>query len=104
MAEKTVSAGMYLLVYLALMVLLAATVGAAYLHLGNLTVVAAVGIAIVKATLIILYFMHIRVGSRNLWVFAVVGFLWLAILLTLGMTDYLSRGWVPAPTVWEPGK
>ena len=101
MAERTVSMGMYLVVYLALMALLAATVGAAYLHLGNFTIVAAVGIAVVKATLIILYFMHIRFGGRNLWVFAVVGFLWLAILLTLGMTDYLSRGWLAVPRGWE---
>jgi cytochrome c oxidase subunit 4 len=101
MAEKSVSAGMYFVVYVALMVLLGVTIGAAYFHLGNMTIVAAVGIAVVKACLIILYFMHIRFSGRTRWVFAVVGFLWLAILLTLGMTDYLSRGWLPSPTGWE---
>jgi cytochrome c oxidase subunit IV len=101
MTERSVSVGMYWIVYVALMALLAVTIGAAYFHLGNMTIVAAVGIAVVKATLIILYFMHIRFSGRSRWVFAVVGFLWLAILLTLGMTDYLSRGWLPTPGGWE---
>ena len=101
MAGRTISVGMYVLVYVVLMALLAATVGAAYLHLGNLTIVAALTIAVAKTSLILLYFMHIRFSGRRLWVFAVVGFLWLAILLTLAMTDYLSRGWIPLPTGWE---
>ena len=101
MQEKAVSVGMYLVIYVALMALLAATVGAAYLHLGNMTVVAAVAIAAVKACLIILYFMHIRFSGRTRWVFAVVGFLWLAILFSLAMTDYLSRGWLGVPKGWE---
>ena len=48
----------------------AATVGAAYLHLGNLTIVAALTIAVAKTSLILLYFMHIRFSGRRLWVFA----------------------------------
>jgi len=101
MAGRTISVGMYVLVYVVLMALLAATVGAAYLHLGNLTIVAALTIAVAKTSLILVYFMHIRFSGRRLWVFAVVGFLWLAILLTLAMTDYLSRGWLPLPAGWE---
>jgi cytochrome c oxidase subunit 4 len=98
---ESVMARKYVVVYVVLMGLLAATVGAAYLHLGNLTIVAALTIAVAKTSLILLYFMHIRFSGRRLWVFAVVGFLWLAILLTLAMTDYLSRGWIPLPTGWE---
>ena len=48
-------------------------------------------IAVAKAVLIILFFMHIRYGRKLTWVFAGAGFFWLAILLVLAMTDYATR-------------
>ena len=51
-------------------------------------------VATLKATLVILYFMHVRWSSRLTWVVAASGFFWLLIMFSFTMTDYLSRGWV----------
>ncbi len=84
----------YYVVYGALLVLLLLTVAVAQLHLGAFGIILALTIAIGKAVLVLLYFMHLRQSSRLTWVFAAAGFAWLMILLALTMTDYLSRGWV----------
>jgi cytochrome c oxidase subunit 4 len=47
-----------------------------------------------KATLVVLFFMHVRWGTRLTWVIAASGFFWLLILFGLTMQDYLTRGWV----------
>ena len=52
-------------------------------------------IACTKATLVVLFFMHVRWSSRLTWVVAGAGFVWLLLLFGLGMSDYISRGWVP---------
>jgi cytochrome c oxidase subunit 4 len=85
----------YLIVYIVLMALLAATVTAWYFNLGPLGILLGDMIGIVKATLIILYFMHVRYSSKMVWVIAAAGFIWLAILIGLTLSDYLSRGWLP---------
>ena len=102
MSEQIISTRVYYSIYIALLVLLALTIRVAYVHLGYLNVVAAMTIAVLKAVLIILYFMHIRYSSRLTWVFAGAGFFWLGILLVLSMTDFLTRGWLPLPSGWEP--
>jgi cytochrome c oxidase subunit 4 len=101
MAEHIVEKKTYCSVFVALMVLLAATVSISYVHLGRLNVFAALTIAAIKATLIILYFMHVRYSSRLLWIFVGVGFFWLGILFALTFSDVLTRGWLPLPTGWE---
>jgi cytochrome c oxidase subunit 4 len=52
-------------------------------------------IGIVKATIIILFFMHVRYSSKMVWVIAAAGFVWLLILVGLTLTDYFSRTWLP---------
>jgi cytochrome c oxidase subunit 4 len=91
MTEHSVEKKVYVRVFVALMALLAATVGVAYLHFGRLNVLAALTIAVIKALLIILYFMHLRYSSRILWIFAGAGFFWLLILFGLTFGDYLTR-------------
>ena len=86
---------MYYGVFTALMVGTALTVAAAFVDLGLLNNVVMLGIAITKATLVVLYFMHVRWSSRLTWVIAASGFFWLLILFGLTMQDYLTRGWVP---------
>ena len=85
---------MYYLVFLALMVGTALTVGAAFVDMGALNNVVMLGIAITKATLVVLFFMHVRWGTRLTWVVAASGFFWLLILFGLTMQDYLTREWV----------
>lgn len=71
--------------------LLVLTVGAAYLNLGPLNTPVAFAISLAKAALILLYFMELRVADGLMRLFAVAGFFWLAIMLTLAMSDYLTR-------------
>jgi cytochrome c oxidase subunit 4 len=81
----------YFLIYGVLMALLVVTLAAALLHLGAFNVVVALAIAVTKAILIILYFMHVKIGTRLTWIFASAAFLWLAIFLGFTFNDYLSR-------------
>jgi cytochrome c oxidase subunit 4 len=85
---------MYYLVFLALIVGTGLTVAAAKMDMGPLNNVVMLVIACTKATLVILFFMHVRWSSRLTWVVAVSGFFWLLILFSLGMSDYMSRGWI----------
>jgi len=84
---------LYFMVYLALMALLVLTILVSLLDVGALGLVLALSIAVVKAVLVILYFMHLRYTSPLTWLFAAAGFAWLAILMVLLMSDYLSRSW-----------
>jgi len=85
---------MYYGVFLALLVGTALTVGAAFIDMGAMNNVVMLGIAITKALLVILFFMHVRWSSRLTWVVVASGFFWLLILFGITMTDYLTRGWV----------
>jgi cytochrome c oxidase subunit IV len=87
----------YYAIFGALMVLTAITVGVAFIHLGSLNFPVALAIAITKATLVILFFMHVKYSSRLTKMIVGMAFFFLAILLTLTMTDYLSRGWWASP-------
>jgi len=90
-----VSIKLYAAIFAALLLLTLSTTGMAFVDLGgDLNALVAVAIAIVKALLVILFFMHVRYSSRLTWVFVGAGFFWLLILLTLTMTDPLARGWL----------
>jgi cytochrome c oxidase subunit IV len=102
MSETIVSRGTYLVVWVALLVLLAATVAISYVQLGVLNIVATIAIAAIKALIIIMYFMHVRYGPRLVWVFVGAGFFWLAIMFTLAFGDYYTRIYMPMPTDWKP--
>jgi cytochrome c oxidase subunit 4 len=86
---------LYFGVFGILMVGTALTVLVAFYDLGPLNNVMMLTIASVKAMFVILYFMHVRWSSRLTWVVVASGFVWLLIMFTFTMTDYLSRGWVP---------
>ena len=94
MSDHVAPKGMYYLVFIALIVGTGLTVAAAEVDLGALNNVAMLAIACTKALLVILFFMHVRWSTRLTWVVVASGFFWLLILFGLGMTDYMSRGWV----------
>lgn len=79
-------------IWLTLLVLLFATWGAAQFDLGSFNIVAALAIAVAKMLLVILFFMHVRYTTRLTWLFVAAGFLWLLIMITLTLGDYLTRG------------
>jgi cytochrome c oxidase subunit 4 len=83
-----------LVVYALLMLLAALTTGLAYADLAAWSFVAAMLIAGGKATLVILYFMHVRYGTRMTWVFAGVGVYFVGILFVLTLNDVLTRPWL----------
>ena len=85
---------MYVAVFLALMVGTGLTVAAAFVDMGAMNNVVMLGIAGIKATLVILFFMHVRWSTRLTWVVVMSGFFWLCILFGVGMTDYMTRGWI----------
>jgi len=84
----------YILIFLALMVGTALTVAAAFVDLGAFNDAVALTIAVIKATLVVLFFMHVRGSSRMTKLTIVAGFLWLAILIGLTLSDYFSRGFL----------
>jgi cytochrome c oxidase subunit IV len=86
---------MYYMVFGALILGTILTVAAAKVDMGALNNIVMLAIACTKASLVILFFMHVRWSSRLTWVVAMAGFFWLLILFGIGMSDYMSRGWVP---------
>jgi cytochrome c oxidase subunit IV len=82
----------YYAIFGALMVLTAVTVGVAFINLGRFNFPVALAIAITKATLVILFFMHVKYSSRLTKLFVGMAFFFLFVLFGLTMTDYLSRG------------
>jgi cytochrome c oxidase subunit 4 len=84
-------------IFVILLVLLFATVGAAYLPLGWLHVPIAMTIATAKAVLIVLFFMHLLYSHRLTMIISVASFLWLAIMVALTLNDYWTRGVLHIP-------
>ena len=84
----------YYTVYVLLVVLMLMTVGASYVNMGGaLNNIVAMTIATIKAALVVLFFMQVKMGTRLTWVWASIGFIWLIVLFgTLG--DYITRNWI----------
>jgi len=90
-AEHIVSPKIYAAVLTALLVGTVLTVEAAKVDLGRLNIVAALAIATIKMTLVILFFMHGKYSPRRTKLVIVAGFFWLAIMLGLTLADYSTR-------------
>ncbi len=101
MSQRIIPPKIYYRVFIALILLTLATTGIAYLDLRFLNPVAAVTIAVCKASLVVLFFMHVRYSVRLTWVFICAGLLWLTILIGLTLCDVLTRNWLPAPPPWS---
>ena len=97
--EHVTPLGVYFGIFGALMALSAITVAVAWVDLGTLNVLVALGVAVLKATLVVLYFMHLKYSSKLTWIVLGAGLFWLAILLSITMVDYLTRGWMVSPTI-----
>jgi cytochrome c oxidase subunit IV len=97
MAEHIVTKKQYSLVFGALLLLTFVTTAVGMMDLGRLNVVVALVIAVIKAMLVVLFFMHIYWSTKLTRVVVVSGLAWLALLLWLTLTDVLSRGWLGFP-------
>src|SRR5215208_3934020 len=89
--EHSSSPKMYFLVFGALLVLTFATWLVAQVDLGWANDVVALAIAVTKALLVILFFMHVRHSTRMTVLTALAGFFWLGILIFLTLNDYKTR-------------
>lgn len=103
MSEHIVPRTTYFAVFGALLVGTAITVAAATIDFGPMNDVIAMTIAVSKAMLVLLFFMHVRYSSRLIWVVVCSMFFWLFILLALTLSDYRSRDWF-SPQVHGPGR
>lgn len=96
MSEHIVQPRIYIAIFLALMVGTALTLVAAFFDFpGPLNAVVALTIATVKATLVVLYFMHVRYSGRLIWLVIASALLWLAIMFAITFSDYWTRMWQP---------
>jgi len=83
----------YCMVFGTLLVFTGVTVGAAYVDMGPLNPVVALGIACFKAVIVILFFMHVKYQSRLIKMTVGAGFFTFLVLITMTMADYISRAW-----------
>jgi cytochrome c oxidase subunit IV len=77
------------------MVLTATTTAVSFVDLGPWSTVVALGIAFLKATLVVLFFMHVKYSPRLTQITVGGGLLWLAILIFITLSDFMTRGWLP---------
>ena len=89
--EHIVKPGSYLAIITVLMILTGVTVYAAFVNLGKFNIVVALAIAKLKATLVVLIFMHAKYSPRRTQLVIVAGIFWLALLLFMTLSDYVSR-------------
>jgi cytochrome c oxidase subunit 4 len=97
-SEHIVSPKLYVVIFFSLMVFTLLTVFAATRDFGRWNIVIALVIATIKASLVILFFMHGKYSARRTKLVIVAGFFWLAIMLGLTLADYSTRHAEPSRT------
>jgi len=101
MSQHVIPKKIYFVVFAALIVLTGVTATVATIDLGPLNIVVALLIAMGKASLVMLFFMHLRWSTRLMHIVAVASIFWLGILIALTLSDYRTRHWTPSPEPWE---
>jgi len=92
--EHVVPTRVYYTIFGILMLCTYLTVQIAVFDLGALNTIAALVIAVFKATLVVLFFMHVKYSTRLTWAVVLGSVFWLGIMLALTMSDYLTRAWM----------
>src|SRR5579862_9830043 len=96
MAARFESVAVYVVVLFLLLLLTVATMGLSFLHLPTTWHVAGgLTIAAVKASLVVLFFMHALVSPRVTWSVIIAAIVWVLILFSLTFADYLTRSMLP---------
>lgn len=99
MSEHIVSVRVYVTIFLVLLVGTALTVLAAFYDFPwRLNTIVALTIATVKATFVVLYFMHVRYSARLVWVIVTAALFWMAIMFAFTLADYFTRDWLSTQT------
>lgn len=100
-SEVIVPAKVYVLTFIALLLLTGLTTGVAYIDLGVFNTVVALAIAVAKMLLVILFFMHVKYQPGLTRIAILCAFFWLGIMMTLTLSDELTRGWEMNPAPWS---
>ena len=95
--QHIVSPKVYFIIFLALLLGTALTIGASFLEMGPWNPVVAIAIACIKATLVVLFFMHVRHSAKLTKLVLLGGVLWFLILMGMTYTDFGSRTWMGVP-------
>jgi len=96
MAQRTIAPSTYVIVCALLIVLTVFTVAVSFFHVpGVWHIVFGLIIAVCKASLVVLFFMHVLISPRLTWIVIVVACFWVGLLFLLTLNDYFSRGMVP---------
>ena len=93
MAEHIVPPRVYYVIFAILGICTYLTWQVAVFDLGPLNTIVALTIAVFKATLVVLFFMHVKYSTRLTWAVVLGSVFWLGILLSLTLSDYLTRPW-----------
>ncbi|PYY19526.1 MAG: oxidase [Acidobacteria bacterium] len=92
--DHIVSPKIYVTIWLILLAFTGITVAAAYQNFGIFNPIIALTIACTKATLVILFFMHVKYSPKMIALVIGCGLFFLSILMVLTCADYLSRAWI----------
>ncbi len=88
-----VSPAVYAAIFAALLVATGLTVGASYIEMGVFNPIVAIGIAVIKATLVVLFFMHVKYSSKLTKLTVAAGLFTFLALIGMTLSDYISRAW-----------
>jgi len=95
MSEHIVPVRIYVTIFAVLLIGTALTVAAAFVDFPwRFNTIIALTIATIKATFVVLFFMHVRYSSRLIWVIIAAALFWMAILFAFTFSDYLTRDWI----------
>ena len=95
--QHVIPIAVYVGIWATLMFLTALTTGVSFIELGDWNIVLALVIATIKGTLVVLFFMHLFYSSKLTKVTVIAALFFLFLLLSLSMTDYLTRSWLTDP-------
>ncbi len=87
----------YFLVFATLIAMTWVTAWVSTVDLGRLNIFVALSIAIFKASLVILFFMHVKYGTKLTKMMVLAGIYWLLLLLFIAMCDLWTRGMMGVP-------
>lgn len=88
-----VSPKVYVVILLALLALTSLTVGASFIEMGIFNPIVALGIAVIKAVLVVLFFMHVKYSTKLTKLTVGAGVFTFLILISMTLADYFTRAW-----------
>ena len=100
-AEHIVPVRIYVIIWVALLCLTGLTTGVAYIDLGVFNTVVALAIAVAKMMLVVLFFMHVKYITGLPRIVMIAAIFWLAIMMSITLSDELTRNWAPPGRPWN---